>query len=167
MKVVVLEDSEVDMLVIKQEINRCSYPFLVYDTESKDDYEKLVLDKKPDLIISDYVLPEYSGFNAFHFAKEHAPQAKFVFVTGALSFELAKETILGGASAFLLKESFQQLHNVINEVMQAKQNRKLSSNLNYVKSYLQTVNKEGEEVRKQCEAMMNQIRKNSNKRAGE
>jgi len=50
-------------------------------------------DFKPDIILSDYSLPQFTGFEALEIAKKLIPDIPFIIITGSLSEEMAADSI--------------------------------------------------------------------------
>ncbi len=65
----------------------------------------------PDLIISDYDLPQYNGALALAEAKSRFPEVPFILVTGALDKDPKRigEMLARGASDYVLKDHLDQL----------------------------------------------------------
>ena len=111
---ILLEDDETDVFLLRRRLGQLLPGLHLEVATSQADYERLVRTLSPDLIISDYRLPQYSGIEALMFARKHAPVVPFVFVTGALhNEELAADTILRGASGFVLKNNLDKLDRIL------------------------------------------------------
>jgi len=65
--------------------------------------EQIILEKQPDLVISDIRMPGLTGLElmARHKVGVHAP--KFIFISGYEEFEYVKQALSGGAVDYLLK----------------------------------------------------------------
>ena len=57
----------------------------------------------PDLILSDYDLPQYTGFLALGEAKTKCPDVPFILVTGAIGEDRAIEILTHGAKDYVMK----------------------------------------------------------------
>ena len=51
----------------------------------------------PDLILSDFSLPQFNGMDVLLLAKEHSPLIPFIVVTGSINEETAVDCIKAGA----------------------------------------------------------------------
>lgn len=112
--IVLLEDNETDVFLLRRRLEQLLPNLSLEVAGTQADYERLVRTLSPDAIISDYRLPQYSGIEALMFARKHAPVVPFIFVTGALhNEELAADTILKGASGFVLKNNLDKLDRII------------------------------------------------------
>ncbi|WP_179033108.1 response regulator transcription factor [Paenibacillus kribbensis] len=63
----------------------------------------LLLEKDPDIVISDIRMPKLSGLELMRRASDHRLRAKFIFISGYSDFSYAQEAIRLGASDYLLK----------------------------------------------------------------
>jgi DNA-binding NtrC family response regulator len=68
---------------------------------------------RPDVILSDYHLPGFSGADALKIAQEHYPHIPFIFWSGVLGDEAAVELIKQGATDYVLKDRPARLPTVI------------------------------------------------------
>ena len=73
---------------------------------------------KPDIILSDFNLPGFDGFDALKIAAETAPEIPFLFVTGAVGEEMAVITLKSGAKDFILKNNLDRLLPAINRALE-------------------------------------------------
>ncbi|HEY7928836.1 MAG TPA: GGDEF domain-containing response regulator [Steroidobacteraceae bacterium] len=63
----------------------------------------------PQIILSDFRLPEFDGLSALAIARELAPQVPFVFVSGTIGEERAIEALHCGAVDYVLKDNLTRL----------------------------------------------------------
>jgi two-component system, OmpR family, response regulator len=68
----------------------------------------------PHLVLSDLNMPGFGGRQAFALVREHAPQARFVFLTGAVE----ENAGLPEADAVLLKHELQVLPGLVRRLME-------------------------------------------------
>lgn len=88
------------------------------DVSTRSDFEEKLIEMRPDLIFSDYRLPQYSGIEALLFTRANMPTVPFVFVTGAMqNEEVAQNTVLKGAHGFVLKNNLEKLNEVIADLL--------------------------------------------------
>jgi len=86
------------------------------------DNERQFLDalraETPDLILSDFSLPQFDGMSALRLAKERAPEIPFIFVSGTIGEERAIEALRLGATDYVLKTNLTRLPPVVRRAMQ-------------------------------------------------
>jgi len=81
-------------------------------------YEEALRRGPWDLVLSDYIVPGFSGMEALHMARFHQPDIPFIVLTGAIGEEAAVETLREGASDFLLKTRLKRLSPVIHRAIE-------------------------------------------------
>jgi len=77
--------------------------------DNEEDFRNILINQKIDIILSDYHLPGYSGSEAMLLAKTHYPHIPFVFVSGTMGEEVAIESLLNGATDYVLKNRLVRL----------------------------------------------------------
>src|SRR6202167_3503385 len=78
---------------------------------------------RPNIILSDYHLPGFSGEDALKIAQEHYPDIPFVFWSGVLGDEAAVALIKQGATAYVLKDRPARLPSVIMRALSEAEQR--------------------------------------------
>ena len=78
---------------------------------------------RPDVILSDYHLPGFSGEAALKIAQEQCPDIPFVFWSGVLGDDAAVELIRQGATDYVLKDRPARLPSVIHRALAEAEQR--------------------------------------------
>jgi DNA-binding NtrC family response regulator len=78
---------------------------------------------RPNIILSDYHLPGFSGEDALKIAQEHYPDIPFIFWSGVLGDEAAVELIKQGATDYVLKDRPARLPSVIMRALSEAEQR--------------------------------------------
>jgi len=120
LRILMLEDNQFDVDLIKEELISHKFNFTSELVETEKDFIKAIHDFKPDIILSDYNLPQFTGFEALEIAKKLIPDIPFIIVTGSLSEELAVESIKAGAWDYVIKENLLRLSPVIESAFKLK-----------------------------------------------
>ena len=104
-----VEDSEDDALLLLRELRRggCDLTFERVDTPEA---MKAALDKQRwDVIISDYVMPHFSGPDALALLKEKGLDLPFIIVSGKVGEGTAVEAMKAGAHDYIVKGNLARL----------------------------------------------------------
>lgn len=109
LRVLIIEDSEDDTLVLVRELERAGYEptFKRVDTA---DTMAAALDEQPwDLVIADYSMPSFSSPAALKLLKEKELDLPFIIVSGTIGEDRAVEVMKAGAHDFILKNNLKRL----------------------------------------------------------
>jgi PAS domain S-box-containing protein/diguanylate cyclase (GGDEF)-like protein len=78
----------------------------------------------PDVILSDFTMPGFSGQEALEISRELAPDVPFIFVSGTIGEELAIDAMQRGASDYVLKDNLRRLQPAIERALQAAEQQR-------------------------------------------
>lgn len=118
LKVLLLEDKKTDQELVKRQVRKIAPSHLLMVADSRSSFFEKLNWTMPDIILADYSLPDFNGLEALLYVKEKMPLVPFIFVTGTLfDEEKVAETILTGASAYLLKQNLTQLPELMEQVL--------------------------------------------------
>lgn len=124
LKILMLEDLETDRELIKRAVLKVIPKAVFIMSTSKSEFEEKINWGNPDLVLADHNVPGYNGLEALLLVREKIPHVPFIFVTGSLNDEeRVAETILNGASGYILKHNLTALPNKIVEVMNHSEDR--------------------------------------------
>lgn len=107
-RILILEDNPVDAELIQFELQEAGLIITPKVATTKKDFVHELQDFSPDLILSDYDLPQYNGALALAEAQTRCPDTPFILVTGAVSEDRAIEILTQGAKDYVLKTKLQQ-----------------------------------------------------------
>ncbi|MFN8624155.1 MAG: EAL domain-containing protein [Chloroflexota bacterium] len=77
------------------------------------------LDPVPDVILSDWRLPRFSGLRALELAREAVPEVPFLIVSGNIGEEAAIEALHRGADDYVLKDRAARLGSAVRRAREA------------------------------------------------
>ncbi len=108
-RVLMIEDSEDDALLIARELQEGGYD-VEYQRVDTPGALSLACDLKEwDLIISDFSMPHFSGTDALHFVRSRHLGVPFIFVSGTMGEETAVSAMRNGAQDYLMKGNLKRL----------------------------------------------------------
>lgn len=133
-KALILEDYKADASLLEQYLHRSDLDFKVKCVATGQEYEAAVKAYKPDVIISDYRLKQYSGLDAIQYRNLHCGKVPILIVSGTIGEEKAVELIKEGATDFLNKDSAatrlgQSITRAIKEASERNKRRKAEERL--------------------------------------
>ena len=108
-RILLLEDSDADAQLIDVELRKVGLDFTARRAVTRVDFERALREFHPDLIVADHQLPQFSGAAALPLARELAPGAPFILVTGSLDEETAVQYMKAGAADYILKDRLARL----------------------------------------------------------
>jgi two-component system, cell cycle sensor histidine kinase and response regulator CckA len=107
--ILMLEDSPLDAELTLSRLNRAGIEHAVTRVDSREAFLAALEQCTPDLILADFVLPGFDGLSALALARERCPDIPFIFVSGALGEERAIDSLLHGATDYVLKQRPERL----------------------------------------------------------
>src|SRR5665647_1605113 len=121
LKILFVEDVLADAELNWREIEKCGIIFDKLLVDTRKDYLEGLKSFTPDLIISDYTLPQFDGMTALLLRNELAPLIPFILVTGSVNEEVAVECMKAGADDYILKNNLFRLGPaIVNSISKAK-----------------------------------------------
>ncbi|MGV8942840.1 EAL domain-containing protein [Thermomonas sp.] len=122
LRVVVVEDRALDAEIVVRELRSAGFDFDWTRVETEADY-LAALDTTPDLIISDYNLPQFDGLRALDLLIERGLEIPFILVSGTIGEEQAVQSIQRGANDYLLKDRLTRLGPAVRRALDFRQTR--------------------------------------------
>jgi PAS domain S-box-containing protein len=126
-KILFVEDIRTDAELIWREISKDNIRFEKLLVDNKDDYIDALNSFSPDLIISDYSLPQFDGMTALSIKQELLPDVPFLLVTGSINEEIAVRVMKAGADDYLIKQNLSRLGSSIRETLKKRETIKEKS----------------------------------------
>ena len=117
MRILHLEDVSADAELTRRELADAGLNFKILQVDGRADFYKGLLEFKPDIILSDYALPGFTGAEALAMALETAPQTPFIMVTSSINESTAVDCIKAGAWDYVIKEHLARLAPAIAAAM--------------------------------------------------
>ncbi len=122
--------------------------FTIFLVDNREDFLKILNEKKIDLIIADYSLPSFDGLSALNLLLEIKLDIPFIFVSGVLSEDVAIEALHHGATDYIVKSKLERLipsiKRVIQEINEREQRKKMEEEITQHEAMYQKI---GERVR--------------------
>src|SRR5262245_17797616 len=104
-----LEDDDADAELIQERLSREQLNAKVKRVNNGSGFAKPLEEQSFDVILADCKLRSFDGFAALEQAKTKAPKTPFIFVSGTLGEEIAVESLINGATDYILKHQLIRL----------------------------------------------------------
>src|SRR2546430_11949341 len=108
MQLLIVEDNVPDAELTVRQLRAAGIDCTWTRVATEDAFRDALL-SAPDLIISDCTLPAFDGISAFSIAAAETPDIPFVFVSGTLGDERAREALKHGAAGYVAKGNREEL----------------------------------------------------------
>jgi len=108
-KILHLEDSLKDSELIHSIILNGGIRHEYFFTDNGNDFLNILEKENIDLILSDYMMPDFNGNEALRIAREKYAHIPFLFVSGTMEEDIAIKTMLNGATDYVLKNKLERL----------------------------------------------------------
>ena len=115
--VLFIEDSEDDVELAVRALGKDGLAVSLQRVESADGLRRSLAHVRPDIILSDFSMPNFDGIHALRLARELAPQVPFIFVSGTIGEERAIEAIRQGATDYVLKNNLRRLGTAVKRAL--------------------------------------------------
>lgn len=109
LNILLLEDSSWDAELIQEYLLDGGLDFSLLCVETRADFVVALENNCYDVILADYLLPEFNGLQALEIARDICPGLPFIFVSATLGEELAIETLKNGATDYVVKRGLTRL----------------------------------------------------------
>lgn len=112
-RILILEDEAWDAELAQRLLVSAGLNLISVVVDTKASFIEQMAAFRPDIILSDYHLPGFSGQEALRIAQELHPDIPFIIWSGVLGDEAAVELIKQGATDYVLKDRPARLPSVI------------------------------------------------------
>ena len=122
-KLLILEDNEMDAEFLLYNLQNMDKNFLFDIARNAEEFKKSMLNFRPEIIISDYLLNDINGLEALQLAKTELPEVPFIIVTGVLDDEKAVECMEKGVWDYVLKDRLYKLEAAVIKALELREYR--------------------------------------------
>jgi DNA-binding NtrC family response regulator len=128
-RILILEDEAWDANLAQRLLADAGLNLVAVVVDTKESFIEQMADFQPDIILSDYHLPGFTGQEALKIAQELHPDIPFIIWSGVLGDEAAVELIKQGATDYVLKDRPARLPSVIMRALAEVEQRARVANL--------------------------------------
>lgn len=116
LKALLLEDDDLDAELTSEALAKAFEPE-IERVSARAPFEAAVMRGGFEVILADFSLPAFNGVEALEFAREHAHDVPFIFVSGVLGEEFATEALKEGATDYVVKQRLGRLPRVVQRAL--------------------------------------------------
>ncbi|MEO6316738.1 MAG: PAS domain S-box protein [Chitinophagaceae bacterium] len=109
LKVLILEDDIADVEIVQHLLAKEKAGFVFMVAQNRMEFINALKDFRPEIILSDHSIPQFSSNEALRIARLHSSNIPFILVTGNVSEEFAAGIIREGADDYILKDRMARL----------------------------------------------------------
>jgi PAS domain S-box-containing protein len=120
-RILLVEDNPDDAEIIRYSLNKADYTFTLRRVETEQQFLEALTGVLPDIVLSDYHLPQFNGKRALELLLASRPDIPFVLVSGAVGDEIAVEMLRNGCVDYVLKDKLARLTSAVERaILEAK-----------------------------------------------
>ena len=122
-RVLLVEDSPDDVTLIQRQLKRegLEVEYRVETTEKG--LRRAIEEFYPQVLLSDFSIPGFSGAEALRLAASIAPSVPFIFVSGTIGEEVAIQCLQSGATDYVLKGNLRRLGPAVRRALREVEGR--------------------------------------------
>ena len=109
LRLLILEDAAAEAELAVRALETAGLACSWQRVESETEFRAGLRDLRPDVVLSDFSLPQFDGMSALTIAAAEAPDTPFIFVSGTLGEERAIDALKHGAVDYVLKTNLARL----------------------------------------------------------
>ena len=123
LRVLIIEDSEDDATLLLRELRRGGFDTIHQRVDSREAMASALRRQRWDIIISDYVMPQFDGMAALQLLKETGLDLPFILISGTIGEEYAVGAMKAGAHDYLMKDNLTRLIPAVERELKEAENR--------------------------------------------
>jgi PAS domain S-box-containing protein len=119
LSVVLVEDDPADRELIVRSLRDLSVAHDIRHVQDEPSLKRELVSNPPDIVLSDFSLPGFSGPRALQMLRAIAPDVPFILVSGTIGEEQAIGALQLGAVDYILKNNLQRLPSAVEAAVAA------------------------------------------------
>jgi len=143
LRILLVEDSPDDAALLLWELKRAEFDCRFLRVESREAMEAALDSEEWDLVLSDFILPSFSGIDALRIVLERELDIPFIMVSGKTGEDVAVEAMRAGAHDYILKGNLSRLVPAIRRELldfrQRREKRSAERELRLLKQAVETI----------------------------
>ncbi len=144
--VLIVEDSENDTVLLLEELRKMGYAPMHKRVQTHKEMSNAILEREWDVVISDYVMPQFSGPEALETLSTLKPEVPCIVVSGTYGEEAAVHMMKAGASDYIVKSNLSRLVPAIERELETARNRRARRRAESASQYLAAIVESSEDA---------------------
>lgn len=128
-RILLLEDDPVDAELMRSHLLESGLDAEFTEVSTREAYIQALHEQEYDLILSDYSLVGFDGFQAFDIAQATSPDTPFIIISGTLGEERAIESMHKGVTDYILKQNLIRLRPAVERALKLLDDQKTARSL--------------------------------------
>jgi diguanylate cyclase (GGDEF)-like protein/PAS domain S-box-containing protein len=141
--VLLVEDVATEAELELRELRRAGLAITHQVVDTEERFHEALDIFSPDVILSDFSMPQFDGMAALAIARERAPHVPFIFVSGTIGEEYAIRALKNGATDYVLKTNLLRLpaavERAIAEAGERREQRRMQVELDLARERLTSI----------------------------
>lgn len=113
LRLLIVEDSEDDAFFVVEELRTAGYDVTHRRVETPVEMREALKSEAWDLIVSDYVMPQFNALGALAIFEEAGIDVPFLVISGSIAEPLAVMAMRAGVRDYILKDNMTRLAPVV------------------------------------------------------
>lgn len=122
-RILIVEDLATDAELAEREIRKVLPGSRFRRVETPQEFLDSIESFNPDVIVSDYMLPQFNGMEALNLAKKRMSDTPFIILTGSINEDTAVECMKAGAWDYVIKEHIKRIGGAVISALEQKKLR--------------------------------------------
>ncbi len=128
-QIILVEDNPNDVEILRYELTKGGLSFALTVVDNEKNFRSALSNTHPDIVISDYSLPMFSGHLALEITQSQCPDVPFLIVSGVIGEDVAIQLIKAGSSDYLLKDKLGRLCTSIQHALKEAEEQRQKSRI--------------------------------------
>lgn len=124
LKVLLVEDSEPDAVLILRELHKGGYSLIHKRIETGEEMREALASETWDIVLCDHALPEFNSAVALGLLRAKDPDLPFIIVSGQIGEDVAVKAMKEGAHDYIMKGNLKRLVPAIQRELRDAQERR-------------------------------------------
>jgi two-component system, cell cycle sensor histidine kinase and response regulator CckA len=139
LRVLMIEDSQDDALLLLRQLQHGGYDVTWHRVETQVGMQDALAREAWDVVICDYSMPHFGGFDALRILRGQGLDTPFIFLSGTLEEDVAISALRQGAQDYIMKGSTKRLlpaiERELKEAVQRKEHALLERRVRHLERF--------------------------------